>query len=160
MGANEGEISLEAQGAEIELALLEVEPGVAVLFGETAPEGWDVEPFGLGGCSDREIVDALSNAVGAANAMAQGLGGLVSAQGLVRLAPETIRNLRTMQTVVKDGYYLGTLREGGQVRRLGPLGAGSGCSGGIRLRNTRAFARASGNQRPAHRDLQQDRPEY
>lgn len=114
MGANEGETSLEAQGAEIELALLEVEPGVAVLFGETAPEGWDVEPFGLGGCSDREIVDALSNAVGAANAMAQGLGGLVSAQGLVRLAPETIRNLRTMQTVVKDGYYLGTLREGGK----------------------------------------------
>ena len=110
MGANEVEASLETQGAEAELALLEVEPGVAVLFGEAAPEGWDVEPFGLGDRSDREIVDALSNAVGTANAVAQGLGGFVSAQGLVRLAPETIRNLRTMQTVVKDGYYLGTLK--------------------------------------------------
>ena len=114
MGANEVEASLETQGAEAELALLEVEPGVAVLFGEAAPEGWDVEPFGLGDRSDREIVDALSNAVGTANAVAQGLGGFISAQGLVRLAPETIRNLRTMQTVVKDGYYLGTLKEGGK----------------------------------------------
>ena len=47
MGANEGEASLETQGTKTELALLEVEPGVAVLFGEVAPEGWDVEPFGL-----------------------------------------------------------------------------------------------------------------
>ena len=114
MGVNEGEASLETQGAEAELALLEVEPGVAVLFGEAAPEGWDVEPFGLGVRSDREIVDALSNAVGAANAVAQGLGGLVSAQGLVRLSPETLRNLKTMQTMTKDGYYLGTLKEGGK----------------------------------------------
>ena len=114
MGANEGEASLETQCVEAELALLEVEPGVAVLFGEAAPEGWEVEPFGLGDRSDREIIDALSNAVGAANAVAQGLGGLVSARGLVRLAPETILNLRTMQTVVKDGYYLGTLKEGGK----------------------------------------------
>ena len=104
MGANEGEASLETQGAKAELALLEVEPGVAVLFGEAAPEGWDVEPFGLGDPSDREIIDALSNAVGAANAVAQGLGGLVSAQGLVRLSPETLRNLKTMQTMTKDGY--------------------------------------------------------
>lgn len=114
MGANEGEASLETQCVEAELALLEVEPGVAVLFGEAAPEGWEVEPFGLGDRSNREIIDALSNAVGAANAVAQGLGGLVSARGLVRLAPETILNLRTMQTVVKDGYYLGTLKEGGK----------------------------------------------
>ena len=114
MGANEGEASLETQGAKAELALLEVEPGVAVLFGEAAPEGWDVEPFGLGDPSDRAIIDALSNAVGAANAVAQGLGGLVSAQGLVRLSPETLRNLKTMQTMTKDGYYLGTLKEGGK----------------------------------------------
>ena len=56
----------------------------------------------------------MSNAVGAANAVAQGLGGLVSAQGLVRLSPETLRNLKTMQTMTKDGYYLGTLKEGGK----------------------------------------------
>lgn len=114
MGVNESEASLETQGAEVELALLEVEPGVAVLFGEAAPEGWDVEPFGLGGRSDREIVDALSNAVGTANAVAQGLGGLVSAQGLVRLSPETIRNLKTMQTMVEGNYNLGVLKQGGK----------------------------------------------
>ena len=114
MGVNEGEASLETQGAEAELALLEVEPGVAVLFGKAAPEGWDVEPFGLGDRSDREIVDALSNAVGAANVVAQGLGGLVSAQGLVRLSPETIRDLKTMQTMVEGNYNLGVLKQGGK----------------------------------------------
>ncbi|TFH51826.1 hypothetical protein E4J66_10570 [Actinomyces viscosus] len=114
MGANEDNSSLETQAVEAELTLLEVEPGVAVLFGKAAPEGWDVEPFGLGDSSDREIVDALSDAVGAANFVAQGLGGLVSAQGLVRLAPEPIQNLRTMQTIAKDGYYLGTLTQGGK----------------------------------------------
>lgn len=118
MGVNEGEASLETQGVEAELALLEVVPGVAVLFGEAAPEGWDVEPFRLGARSNREIVDALSNAVGAANVLAQGLGGSVSAQGLVKFAPETIRNLRTMQTIAKDGYYLGTLKEGGDRKSV------------------------------------------
>ena len=104
--------SLEARGAEA--TLLEVEPGVAVLLGDRVPAGLEVEPFGLGRRGDREVVHALSNAVGAANLAAQGIGGLASVQGLVRLAPETIRNLGTMQTVAKDGYYLGTLTRGGK----------------------------------------------
>ena len=104
--------SLEARGAEA--TLLEVEPGVAVLLGDRVPAGLEVEPFGLGRRGDREVVHALSNAVGAANLAAQGIGGLASVQGLVRLAPETIRNLGTMQTVAKDGYYLGTLTRGGR----------------------------------------------
>lgn len=113
MNLNDGSgSSLEARGAEA--TLLEVEPGVAVLLGDHVPAGLEVEPFGLGSRGDREIVHALSNAVGAVNLAAQGMGGLVSAQGLVRLAPETIRNLRTMQTVAEDGYYLGTLTRGGK----------------------------------------------
>ena len=114
MGGNEVEASLETRGEEEGITLLEIVPGVAVLFGEAAPEGWDVEPFGLGGRSDREIVDALSNTVSAANAAAQGLGGLISAQGLVRLSPETLRNLRTMQTMVEGNYNLGVLKQGGK----------------------------------------------
>ena len=113
MNLNDGSgSSLEVRGAEA--ILLEVEPGVAVLLGDHVPAGLEVEPFGLGSRGDREIVHALSNAVGAASLAAQGMGGLVSAQGLVRFAPETIRNLRTMQTVAEDGYYLGTLTRGGK----------------------------------------------
>lgn len=104
--------SLEARGAEA--TLLKVDPGIAILFGDHVPAGLDVEPFGLGSRGDREIVHALSNAVGAANLAAQGMGGLASVQGLVRLAPETIRDLGTMQTVAEDGYYLGTLTRGGK----------------------------------------------
>ena len=156
MGVNESEASLETQGAEAELALLEVEPGVAVLFGEAAPEGWEVEPFGLGDRSNREIIDALSNAVGAANAVAQGLGGLVSAQGLVRLSPETIRNLKTMQTMVEGNYNLGVLKQGGKFAAH-ILGASRGRPGSICSGEPGPFARASDDQCSAHRDLQQGR---
>ena len=113
MNLNDGSgSSLEARDAEA--ILLKVEPGVAVLLGDHVPAGLEIEPFGLGSRGDREIVHALSNAVGAANLAAQGMGGLVSAQGLVRLAPETIRDLRTMQTVAEDNYYLGTLTRSGK----------------------------------------------
>ena len=40
--------------------------------------------------------------------------GVVSARGLIKLAPEAIWNLRTMQTVMKGGYYVGTLKESGR----------------------------------------------
>lgn len=110
--SNESGSSLEEQDAEV--TLLEVEPGIAVLLGEHVPAGWEIEPFGLGSRGDHEIINALSNAVGATNLVAQGMGGLVSIQGLVRLAPETIRSLGTMRTVAKDGYYLGTLTQGGK----------------------------------------------
>ena len=66
MNLNDGSgSSLEVRGAEA--TLLEVEPGVAVLLGDHVPAGLEVEPFGLGSHGDREIVHALSNAVGAAN---------------------------------------------------------------------------------------------
>ena len=78
MNLNDGSgSSLEARDAEA--ILLKVEPGVAVLLGDHVPAGLEIEPFGLGSRGDREIVHALSNAVGAANLAAQGMGGLVSA---------------------------------------------------------------------------------
>lgn len=114
-----------------EVALLEVRPGVAVVLGEELPEGCEIgldgsgkiEPFrlgevsrfGMGERADRDIANALSNAVSGANVLAQGAQSLVAVQGLVRLAPETIKNLNTMQTMVKDGYNLGVLTQGGKV---------------------------------------------
>ncbi|PHP52991.1 hypothetical protein [Actinomyces ruminis] len=103
-----------APDAAAELTLLEAAPGVAVLLAETVPDGWEIEPFGLGERTNAEITDAVSNAVGALNLVAQGAQGLVSVQGLVRLAPETMQNLRTMKTIVKDGYNLGVLTRGGK----------------------------------------------
>lgn len=110
--------ALEARGTEAEVTLLEVEPGVAVLFGETVPPGWEVEPFGLGARADGQIVDALSMAVGLGNLVAPAAQGMASAQGLVRLAPETLRQLRIMQPIVKDGYNLGVLTQGGKFSAI------------------------------------------
>lgn len=119
--------SLETRGTDAEVTLLEVEPGVAVLFGRTVPPGWEVVPFGLGERADGQIVDALSTAVGLGNLVAPAAQGMVSAQGLVRLAPETLRQLRTMQPLVKDGYNLGVLTQGGKfsavVRYMPATGA-------------------------------------
>ncbi len=103
-----------APNAAAELTLLEAAPGVAVLLADTVPVGWEIEPFSLGERANTEITNAVSNAAGALNLVAQGSQGLVSAQGLVRLAPETLRNLRTMNTIVKDGYNLGVLTRGGK----------------------------------------------
>ncbi|SDN58381.1 hypothetical protein SAMN05216355_10757 [Actinomyces ruminicola] len=103
-----------APNAAAELTLLEAAPGVAVLLADTVPDGWEIEAFNLGKRANTEITDAFSNVAGALNLVAQGAQGLVSAQGLVRLAPETLRNLRTMNMIVKDGYNLGVLTRGGK----------------------------------------------
>jgi len=103
-----------APDAATELTLLEAAPGVAVLLADTVPDGWEIEPFNLGERANTEITNAVSNAASALNLVAQGAQGLVSAQGLVRLAPETLHNLRTMNTIVKDGYNLGVLTQGGK----------------------------------------------
>lgn len=108
------ESMVDTQGREAEAILLELEPGIAVLFGEKVPEGFDVEPFDVSERRDRQIVNGLSAAINAANVVAQGAQLAMPVQGLVRLSPETLSNLTTMQPVMKEGYYLGTLTQGGQ----------------------------------------------
>ena len=108
------ESMVDTQGREAEAILLELEPGIAVLFGEEVPEGIDVEPFDVSERTDRQIVNGLSIAINAANVVAQGAQLTMPVQGLVRLSPETLSNLATMQPVMKEGYYLGTLTQGGK----------------------------------------------
>ncbi len=95
-----------------EVSLIEVAPGVAVVLGDHVPEGLEVEPFGLGEQQDQRLADALSLAVSSANVGATAASTLVSVQGLVRLAPETIQQMKTMTPLVKDGWNLGALMNG------------------------------------------------
>ena len=157
MGVNDGGASLETQGEEGGVTLLEIVPGVSVLFDGVVLDGWKIERFYLG---HEEIVDALSNAIGSANVGAQGLGGCCLRSGVDQACARG--DLEPPDHADRDeGRILrGHAEREWKVCCLCPLGAGSGRSGSIRPRQTRAFARASGNQRPAHRDLQQDRPEY
>lgn len=96
-------------------ALVEIAPGQAIVFGEV-PDGVDLVPFGLISSADqRSIANALAASSSILNVGAQAANALAQAQGLVRLAPETLRALQAGAEPIKSGaYYLGTLRVGHQ----------------------------------------------
>lgn len=97
-------------------ALVEFEDGLAIFFGDKVPDGLEVLPFSLIDESTKTAVStAIGTAVGLGNIAAQGVNGAMQAQGLVRLAPETLAALKTAAPMVKDGWNLGTLTaEGGK----------------------------------------------
>jgi hypothetical protein len=104
-------------------ALVEIDNGLAIFFGDKVPEGLDLVPFAFMDPSTRAAVStAVGSAVGFGNMAAQGVNAAMQAQGLVRLAPQTLEALKTATPIVKDGWNLGTLASGGkfaaQVRWL------------------------------------------
>lgn len=67
------------------MSLVEIEPGVAVVFADRLPDGLDVMPFEMMTPRARqELTDGLAIASGLGNAAAQGIQGAVSPQGEVR----------------------------------------------------------------------------
>lgn len=98
------------------VTLVEVEPGVAVLFADKPPTDLDFFAFEMmSGPRRQELVDKLGVAVGAGNLLAQGAQGAIAAQGLVRLAPETLAALRTAQPMVSGGWNLGSIVSNGRI---------------------------------------------
>ncbi|MBT2536282.1 hypothetical protein [Arthrobacter sp. ISL-69] len=112
----------------IESALVEVSPGTALVFGQV-PEGLDLIPFSLVSPDDRAaIVDAVAATSAVLNVGGQLASGLARAQGLVRLAPETLRAMQVGATPLQSGgYNIGVLYQNGrfaaQVRWLPAAGA-------------------------------------
>lgn len=95
---------------EPSVTLVEIEPGLAVLFAEQPPADLDLLSFEmLGAQTSQELTDKLAMASGIGNLVAQGAHGAVTAQGLVRLAPETLLALKTAQPMASGGWNLGTL---------------------------------------------------
>lgn len=111
--------------------LVEVEPGIAVLFGDRVPDGFELFPFPLLGEKARgSLVDELAKATGTLNMGAQVANGVIQARGLVRLAPETIKALGTSKPLTSGGYNLGTLTSAdgkivSQIRWLPATGSGA-----------------------------------
>lgn len=101
---------------EPSMSLVEIEPGVAVLFADEAPTDLDLFAFEMMSAPKRqELVDKLGVAAGAGNLLAQGAQGAVAAQGLVRLAPETLAALKAAQPMVSGGWNLGSLVSNGRI---------------------------------------------
>lgn len=95
---------------EPQVALIEVEPGLAVVFGDNPPAGFDLIPFELMSTSTTETLnDKLAVASGLGNLAAQGVHGAMNAQGLVRLAPQTLKALETARPMAAGGWNLGSL---------------------------------------------------
>jgi hypothetical protein len=107
-----------------ETALVEVLPGTALVFGQV-PEGFDLIPFALVPPEDQAAIGtAVANATSVLNVGGQLALGLSKAQGLVRLAPETLKAMQAGAVPVHSGgYNLGVLaaqngRFANQVRWL------------------------------------------
>lgn len=109
-------------GEETSVELVEIEPGsgYAVLLSRypmadlAVPETRPVEEKDL----DRwpGLVDVLARAAGGANVAAQGAGAAASAQGLVRLAPETLASIKSgMVPLTSGGWNLGSLSVNGRI---------------------------------------------
>ncbi|WP_143465996.1 hypothetical protein [Leifsonia sp. NCR5] len=107
--------SADAGGVDVNpgTALVEIAPGQALVFGDV-PDGLDLVPFKLISSADqRAIVSAFAASSSILNVGAQAANALAQAQGLVRLAPETLKALQAGAEPIKSGgYYLGTLRVG------------------------------------------------
>jgi phosphoribosyl-ATP pyrophosphohydrolase len=99
----------------VESALVELVPGIALVFGRT-PEGLTLAPFSLISSDERQaIAAAVASGSSVLNVGAQLANGLAQAQGLVRLAPETLKALNDGASFVKSGgQFLGTLSKGGR----------------------------------------------
>lgn len=92
------------------VSLVEVQPGMAVLFADQPPADLDVIPFEMMGAeANQDLADKLAMTSGLSNLAAQGAQGMSTAQGLVRLAPETLQALKTAQPMTSGGWNLGSL---------------------------------------------------
>ena len=108
-----------AASDDVEAVLVEIEDGVAMLFGKYSAadlglEIYDVLEKQTGSWS----VDDAAIASGVANFVAQGAHGAMISQGLVRLAPETMKTLGSMTPMTSSGWNLGSLTVNGKIAAL------------------------------------------
>jgi len=124
-------VSLAAREDDIVLVPVDPsEPDTYLVLGESWPAqfGLLMPTTGLTEAVSSDLTARLSQGTGLANIGLQGLNGLQSVQGLVKLAPETLALIRSgAQPLVSGGFNLGTLQQGGrivaQVRWLPATGA-------------------------------------
>lgn len=89
--------------------LVEVSDGMAIVFGPV-PEGLDIVPFSLVDSTTKSaMTDAMAVATGVGNVGAQVAAGVRDAQGLVRLAPETLQALRAGKPMTDGVHNLGAV---------------------------------------------------
>lgn len=107
-------------GTDSTISIVEIEPGVAILFGDHTPPDFDLIPFDQPqAAATHDLVHKLAVTTGIAGLTAQAAASMVSAQGLVRLTPETLLAMQTTTPMVSAGQNLGVLvGESGTISSL------------------------------------------
>lgn len=104
------EEAVDGPTEEASASLVEIEPGIAVLFGDDQIADFDVVPFEMMNSQARQrLTDQLAVATGIGNVAAQAAQGMQNAQGLVRLTPKTLKDLKTLKPMRSAGENLGAL---------------------------------------------------
>lgn len=112
------------------MTLVEVVPGVAVVFGKV-PEGLDLVDFGLISGADRERLSNVLGSIGNAGTLAGNVADMISsAQGLYRVNDATLALLNSgAKLAAKDGAKLGAIFKNGEMiaqARFIPYGVTAG----------------------------------
>jgi hypothetical protein len=128
-GVDDPTPSSSSDSATASTVLVEVLPGVAVVFGEVPVElSLELIDFGLVSVEDRTRLSTVLSSVGNAATVGGNVGNAAAgAQGLYRLSDATLAALRTGGTLaVKDGANLGAVFANGKIvtqARLIPVAA-------------------------------------
>jgi len=118
----------EAHPESVRTTLVQLdEEGTFLVLGDERLPGLDFTPIPYVDLEHGPGAHTAAQAIGLANVAAQGLSGLQQAQGLVRLAPETLAALRAgAAPLTQGGWNLGGLQVGGKLVatvRWAPVGA-------------------------------------
>ena len=118
----------EAHPESVRTTLVQLDAeGTFLVLGDERLPGLDFTPIPYVDLEHGPGAHTAAQAIGLANVAAQGLSGLQQAQGLVRLAPETLAALRAgAAPLTQGGWNLGGLQVGGKLVatvRWAPVGA-------------------------------------
>ena len=112
-----------------ELVLVDVDEDTTLVFG-TPPSEWDLQPIPvLSEASRGRLTEAVAQSLGLATVAATGINAVNAAQGLVRLAPETVAALKAATPMTSGGWNLGALTQHGKIVaqiKWAPAGVASG----------------------------------
>lgn len=160
-----GAATAESNGAETEArgAIIEIEPGVAIVVGDAVPEGVELLPMDLIDPGARgQIALAAASALGWGNVAAQAANGAVQAQGLLRFAPQSLDLIaKGAQPMMSGGQLTGNLVKNGKIVGQARLVAAGGAqatsiaaSAGGALAMVAMQAQMAQIQRSAEQNLQ------
>lgn len=125
----ESDVPEPAASDDVEAVLVEIEDGVAMLFGELSCSDLDLAEIARGDDKYDDLVDKLSLSAASVNFAIQGAKEALVGRGLVRFAPETLKYLKTSVPLKSGSWNLGVLSNSGNINHVVRWVPASACQG-------------------------------